>query len=273
VVVSLLPNPLTRADRALLRALAGWGGLDGGRFWAVFTPPWRDRLRDGWLEGVPLPEAAREGLRAEHAAEALPDLSRIHPSWFVRALQDESPAVRRAVAALAPEPARSAIRHALNFPDVELEPDRPPHPEAIKWVLALWSERLVGGLPRRDDDPPVIVALSRCTQRSLHRLFLMIGLAKRAYALTEWEGSDDSVDLPRRARDRARIEEFRRRWGEADPRLAQVARGDLAAGPRGQVMPWLGLLTIGRLLTTADPHRARWALQHLPYSDAKIIRP
>jgi hypothetical protein len=34
----------------------------------------------------------------------------------------------------------------------------------------------------------------------------------------------------------------------------------------------LGLITVGRLLADAEPHRVRWALQHLPYNLAKFTR-
>src|SRR5262245_52779954 len=105
-------GPPGTADRALLRALAGWGRAGGERFWDHFSPAWRDRLRAGWesgAAGVAAPEAAVEILGREHAAEARPDPDRVHPSWWVRALQDESPAVRRAVAIHAPEPIRGAV--------------------------------------------------------------------------------------------------------------------------------------------------------------------
>jgi hypothetical protein len=34
----------------------------------------------------------------------------------------------------------------------------------------------------------------------------------------------------------------------------------------------LGLITFARLLDVVEPYRVRWALQHLPYPVAKVVR-
>jgi hypothetical protein len=260
-----------------VRALAAWGRSDDERFWDRFRAERRDRLRAAWdAGGAALADAAsaRAALAAEHAAEARPDPSRVHPSWWVRALQEESPAVRRAVAAHGPEPIGSALRAGLPLGPDDLPPDRPPHPEALSWALALWPERLVGGPATREDDPPVIAALTRLDRPVLYRLALIAGLAKLAYAL-------GSPDAPigsgarglKRDRDRERAIQFQKGWDPFDPALVRVARLDLgAAKGRGHTLPRLGLITFGRLLARAEPHRTRWALQHLPYDLAKFMR-
>ena len=49
---------------------------------------------------------------------------------------------------------------------------------------------------------------------------------------------------------------------------------DLAAVDRGRaggLAARLGLVSVGRLLAAVEPHRSRWALQHLPYEIAKAI--
>jgi hypothetical protein len=68
-------------------------------------------LRAAWFAMPGLdPETARDRLRREHAALARPDLSRVHPSWWVRALKEETPSVRRAVAANVPPPRQAHFR-------------------------------------------------------------------------------------------------------------------------------------------------------------------
>ncbi len=120
------------------------------------------------------PEAAWAALRGDHEASARPDPTRVHPSWFVRALAAESPAVRLAVAAHAPGPVGEALRRGLGLDPSDLATDRSPDPEAIGWALALWSERLVGDVPGLDSDPPVVVALTRLRPRELARLVKVV---------------------------------------------------------------------------------------------------
>jgi hypothetical protein len=107
----------------------------------------------------------------------------------------------------------------------------------------------------------------------LHRLVSATGLAKRAYALPRPDDPDGPEGArPLRGRDRARLEHVRVLWARTDPRLVQVARKDLESRAGGLPPFWLGLVTVGRLLADADPHRVRWALQHLPYNAAKFTR-
>ena len=270
--MSATPDRLSPSDRALLQAFDAWGRPEGERLGSAFADPWRARLRaEGFSAGLDRVAALQE-LRREHQAEARIDPARVEPSWWVRALREESPAVRRAVAAQAPPAIRVAVCRGLGLTDDDLATDRPPHPEILQVARSLWPERLVGGLPRRDDDPPVILALTQLDRRGLTRLFGVIGLAKRAFALAA-----DPLGVPEgrplRSRDRERLDRFRAHWGEVDDRLARQARQDLVTAAGEVLSPhWLGLVTVGRLLAAADPVRLRWALQHVPYEVAKFTR-
>ncbi len=265
-------DPPSTADRALARALRAWGGDELDRTAARFAPAWRERLAPARLAAGKLtPEAAWDGLRRDHDSSSRPDPTRVHPSWFVRALRGESPAVRRAVAAHARGPLREALRLGPDAPT----PGPPADPEAVRWALALWSERLVGDVTDRLDDPPVIVALTHLSPRDLTRLARVTGLAKHAFAI-EGPGValDDESWVRTTSADRVRLGYFRRHIGRADPRLARLARLDLQVigDDRRRGHSRVGLLTFGRLLAAAEPHRARWAIQHLPYPIAKLMR-
>jgi hypothetical protein len=257
---------LTTADRALLRAITAWGwpNHDALRFWERFDPAWRHRLEPAGNSAGD-PGLAIEDLRDEHAAEARADLGRVHPSWWIRALQDESPAVRRVAVIHAPEGAREALRSAFKLDEADLSGEPKPHAEILACALSLWPERLVGGLAERDDDPPVVVALTRPDTVSLRRLLGLVDLAKRSCVPESTEQASLSP------RDRECLEHFRAGWVDLDPKRVQAARHDLA-GPEGADPSRLALVTVGRLLSVVEPHRVRWALQHLPYQAAKYTR-
>jgi hypothetical protein len=208
-----------------------------------------------------------EILRAEHAAEARPNPEQIHPSWWVRALQEESDAVRRTVATHASPAARTAICLAFGLDAAALAGNASSDPEVVGWALALWAERLVGGPPIRDDDPPVLAALAQDGSQRLSRLLAMVALAKRSFV----PESEESRPSPPRVQER--LAYFRARWGNSVGRLAELAREDLASIPANTVEdPRLGLVTIARLLSVVEQHRVRWALQHIPYNAAKFTR-
>ena len=120
-------------------------------------------------------------------AEATADLGWIHPTWLIRALQDESPTVRAVVAAHGPP----IVRRALLASGVAADFDHDPHPEALAWVSALWTERLVGGAFEADD-PPAIVALTRLSPLEGYRLWHAVGQVKTLLAV----GPDDAPRLP-----------------------------------------------------------------------------
>lgn len=260
-------DDLTIADRALFAAMNVWGTPVEDRFWDSFGPAWKARLLEGWASTSTMaPDAARERLRLEHRAETRPDLGRVHSSWLIRALKDESPAVRRAVSANAPPAIREVLCAKLGFKFQDLENNRTACPEALSYAVLLWTERLVGDVDARDNDPLVIRALTQLDHRSLSRLIQAVGLLK--WALT-WQ---DPPAL--RARDRERFAHFRTIFQEPNPRLKQLARFDVtrggAAGRHEEGR--LGLLTIARLLEVAEPYRVRWALQHIPYPVARFTR-
>jgi hypothetical protein len=276
--VAAAPAHLSTADRALLQAHAVWGRPADARFWNRFEADWSERLRTaretaGDREADPATISAL--LQAEHAAEARPDLARVHPSWWVRGLQDESPAVRRAVAEHAREEVSEVLREGLSLTAYDLATDHRPHPEALRWALTLWTERLVGGPETRADDPPVIVALSHLELTTFMRLVVVTGLAKLAYALATSETDVATVGLDDlELRDRERVAHFRSVWEPFERRLVHLARLDLSGVKVGGAKRFerLGLITVGRLLADAEPQRVRWALQHLPYHVAKHTR-
>lgn len=249
--------------------MAVWGPSPDALTWDRLDPAWLDRLQAALdSEAIENDAAqAREALRREHAAEVRPDPRHVHESWWIRALQGESPAVSRAVIAQTPPPIGPALQRHFQFSETDLETDRPAHPEALRWALTLWSERLVGGPDAGTNDQPVIVALTGLDRRDLRRLIVACGLAKLACQEREPAGL--------RGRDRERFNHFRERFSTNDPRLARLAwqdQDDRGKAPLRHDPARLGLSTIGRLLTRVEPYRARWALQHLPYPVARQTR-
>jgi hypothetical protein len=270
-------KPPSTADGALLLAFRAWGGSDFDRASARFSKAWRDRLRPAWASATKQkPDVAWAELRREHEGSSRADPSRVHPTWFIRALQSESPAIQRAIVANSPGRLGESLRRGLGLNPEDLATDRPADPEALGWALTLWTERLVGDVPDRDDDPPVVVAMTRLNPRELIRLVKVCGLVKHAFAI-EGNGPTEFDEAIARfsALDRVRVGYFRRHIGVADPRLVPLARLDLRAieGDRRQAHARVGLVTIGRLLESVEPHRARWALQHIPYPIARRMRP
>jgi hypothetical protein len=219
-------------------------------------PGWQGRLMAD--ERGPIassPDQALRCLRDSLQAQAHPDQAHVHPSWLNRARQEESPAVQRALESEAP--------------------DRVVDAEISGWIQVLSTERLVGGEPVGLDDPPVIRAMAGLPLRGLFRLVHAIGQAKLALA----EGPDDG--WPRPQSDRDRHEWYREslipQLGGDEPRLRQWAQTELQRSSSSEPDPqrgraFLGLMTLARLLSVCEPFRARWVLQHLPYSIAKRFR-
>ena len=106
----------------------------------------------------------------------------MHSSWLVRALQEESPAVQRLVAASVPESLAHSIQAGLLLDSQDLVTERPVQPMFREWVMGLWTERLVGAQAARDDDPPALVAICGLSARAGYRLCRMAGLAKTILA-------------------------------------------------------------------------------------------
>jgi hypothetical protein len=273
------PDRLGDADRVLLLALSAWAptgragrGRDGSgeehphsRLLNRLESSWARRLLEGGGAGRIESAAAvdrseaRERLRQAHRAEARVDPERVHSSWWVRALQEESPSVRRAVVAAAPESIRGQVQSALLLDNDDLRAERPADPQVLAWTLSLWTERLVGGEPGRPDDPPVIAAMSGLSPRGGYRLCRYAGELKLALM------------------GRTRADWHREFAASAGPEFIAIARHDIRNTPAGKLPPRrlsarIGLLTIARLLSDCEPFRVRWALQHWPYTIAKLAR-
>jgi hypothetical protein len=271
-----------------------WGRDPGPAFWRRFRAGRQEALTRAWEDDPPgNPALSLDRLKREHAAQSRPDLSRVHVSWWVRALQGEPRSVRAAVVGNLPAGIAEALRDGLELKPEGLRPDRHASPGAVRVALALWTERLVGDLAERPEDPPVIVALTRFENRTVSRLIRTAGLAK--WSLTgvplpapgaggRGGGTFGLLGLRGRKsrkpeadpKDIARLDRLRGMLATVDPRIVGVAANDIEAAlavkdehPEAR----LGLVTVARLLVPADPHRVRWALQHLPYQAARSVRP
>jgi hypothetical protein len=212
-------------------------------------------------------------LRARHRLQAQPDLNRVHPTWLVRALQEEPDSVRATVGLARPELA--AVLTAA-FPGVDtVHPTRAVVTKAAACVQSLWTERLVGDAPEDDDDPPIVAHLTALPSPDddsrLNRLLVGLGLAKLAYL-------DDPAEAPSGLSTRWTLltDRLARTWpGPRDEALRQQARADRASGRESggpAELVRLGLIGVSRLLGGLDPHRLRWVLQHLPYRSARVVR-
>jgi len=273
---------LTHADQALLQALSAWRERSPAvadfvsRFWQRLDPSWAGRLREVWERGSTAlgsddPAAALDRLRRTHEATARVDLGRVHPSWWIRALQEESPAVQRIVAASAPAFVSQPVRDGLLLDSQDMAVPRSINPEVLSWTLALWTERLVGGEPERPDDPPALLVFSRLSPRAGYRLCQMTGIAKGVLA-----GQDPGNHSPGPA-DQARWEWLQTRLASVDLRFRVQAQSDVQSisapkVPRRHYAARIGLGTLARLLAGCEPFRVRWALQHWPYPIAKLVR-
>jgi hypothetical protein len=257
---------LSPTDEALVAALAAWGGVEALPLLRRFGAQ-RARRLAGALIPTPIP-APIELLRESRSAQFGPDPTRVHPSWYVRALQDESPAVRRIVVGAVEGPRRKALIDGLGLSETDLAGEHPADPWACEVALTLWTERLVGDVPPRNDDPPAVLALATLGPVGLYRLLRLCGLAKRTLA-----GGSAVVNTRRVTTDR--LEVLRARLaGPVDARLARIMEGDwTAATSLGRHrLAGTGLATLGRLLARVEPHRVRWALQHVAYPVAKRLR-
>ncbi len=251
-----MSSPL--AENALLDAISAWGGADADRLLSRFaTPPRR--------HPQPQPDPL-ERLRMVRDAQATHDPSRVHLSWSVRALREESESVRRAVINGLDDPLRTTLRDASGLLEADLVPDTPADPGAVARARSLWTERLVGDLPNGPDDLPAIVALTETSPIGLYRLLRLCGFLKLAMVPGDGTREDGPVRVARR--------DVARSLAPTDPRLLAIADRDATAA-RSLGRHWLaglGLITLGRLLAKADPYRVRWALQHVPYDVAKRLR-
>jgi hypothetical protein len=252
-------------------AIQAWDGLPGASFWNRFNGAWRESLQELLKAGPPRDAAGAEAsLRDALDAQSWPVMGRVHPSWWVRALRDESPAVRRAVAEHAELELQTILRDVLGPERPGTQPVVRPDPDALRWALALWDERILRDRARWPDDTPVILALTELDFWEIVALLRAAGLAK--HALT-------AMRRPRRLStwSRDRFDSFQRHWLAADAiNLDEAARHFRLVQqgwPRKHGWARIGLVTFGRLLARVEPYRARWALQHLPYAVARRLRP
>jgi hypothetical protein len=269
------------ADLVLLQCALAWGFPEppaaSTSIWDRLEPAWRERLKSATRGGNGTsPEQALDHLRESLRQQSCASLDQVHASWWIRALQDESPAVRRLVASLGTPRVSLAVRAAFGIGAEELQGARLPDTEIARWVLALWSERLVGGEPLAADDPLVIVALAGLAPVGLYRLSYQAGLAKLVLA------EDPEGALVRHPNWRASGDWYRGvfldRIGPDELRPQALASSDLRQDPgisrltERRRLATLGLTTLARLLVAAEAFRVRWALQHVPYPVAKRIR-
>jgi hypothetical protein len=209
-------------------------------------------------------------LRVLHVASARVDLARVHPSWYVRALLEESPAVQRFVTASVSPSLRATLQAGLLLDSQDLVSERPAPPDVASWVKALWCERLVGGEPERADDLPPIIALTRLTLRDGYRLCHTAGLCKLILA-------GDKRPSGLRPRQQVRWQSLGESLAATEDSAREQAVRDIQTSgssklPARRLAARIGLVTIARLLSDAQPFRLRWALQHWPYPIAKLIR-
>jgi hypothetical protein len=217
------------------------------------------------------PAQALDRLGRMHQSAARLELGRVHPSWLVRALKDESPAVRRKVAASFPESLRRRVQAELLLDSQDLASERAAVPEVLDWVLGLWTERLIGGEPQRPYDRPVVIAMTRLSPRAGYGLCRLAGLSKLALA-----GQTPLSDRSRPSQS-TRSEWLLGRLADAGSEFQAAVRKDVGAAISSQVpnrhqAARIGLVTFARLLAECEPSRLRWALQHWPYPIAKLTR-
>ncbi len=289
---SAQPGIVTEADRALLLSMQAWAAGSSGidptadqaekehdfiwRFCGRLEPNWVKRLRAAW-EGKSQSAdqfemaGAIDRLRKLHVSSVSGELPRVHPTWLIRALQEESPAVQRMVAASLTGSLRHSIQAGLLLDEQDIASDRPANPIVREWVMGLWTERLVGGEPVRSDDPPALFAVYGLSLSAGFRLCRMAGLCKMVIA------SEESATGLAKPSNRERTEWLKDSLRGIEPEFEQCARGDLRS-IRRSTLPVrhhagrIGLFTIARLLARSEPFRLRWALQHWPYPIVKLIR-
>jgi hypothetical protein len=159
---------ISPSDRALVAALAGWGGAETPALLLRLGHQRARVLADlGKASTLPDPVAT---LHIAHEAQLGANASDIHPTWFSRALKEESASIQRTVVSAAVEPLRSLLLQSLDLTTADLQTDRPINPEIAQFVLSLWTERLVGDGPSVEADLPAVTALVTLPPRRLPRL-------------------------------------------------------------------------------------------------------
>ena len=258
---------MSDTDRAFLNAAFVFGGVSEPDL-SVFDLPIRARLEKALrASAVPMDRASvLNRLRAAFEAQKRADITKIHPSWMARALQDEPRSVQVCVLGQFPESIRNDIAAELAIAREEIERAVGPESAYRSIALAQSMSRLMGDLAVIEDEPPVIRALIALEPSAAPKMIRRIGILK-------W--STTSIPLP----SAERIEFDRRQaWVESlgtwDGRFLSACQAELSRIKTldERAINRLGLTTFSRLLTPLDPHRVRWTLQQIPYNTAKTIR-
>jgi len=283
---------LSEADRALLLAMRAWSAearpkpesaaekqFEQGfisRYQGRLEPGWVRRLFEAWQHHEQSNDRLESNealvrLRQMHVSSVRVELEQVHPTWLVRALQEESPSVKRLVTASVPESLTNSLQAGLLLDSQDLMTERPVQPIFREWVMGLWTERLVGGERARDDDLPALAVICRLSARAGYRLCRMAGVAKSIVAVEKAE--EERTNRLERLRD----DWFHGRLDSLDPEFRARAHADAELIsrmklPRRLHAARLGLFTLARLLADCEPFRLRWALQHWPYPIVKITR-
>lgn len=262
-------------DRILVDCLCALGTAPVERAIDRLGPALRDRIERLVRErrhSAPDAESLLVSLRDEHREHARPDLSRVHVSWLARGLMSESASVRLTILGGMTGPGRDALMARLQRREADLSTDVAVDPTIARLARTVALERLIGGPEASEDDPEAIQVLTGPRSAERVRIVAAAALAKAAYQ-RHWPAARSLA--PRAGAAYAR---FRALWearSQLDPRLEAVAEKDLAraasAGGRHARL-FAGATTIARLLAPAAPTRVRWALQHVPYECAKVIR-
>ena len=122
--------------------------------------------------------ARRARLREMHVAMAVVEPALVHPTWLVRALLEESPAVQRLVVASVPDSLRHSLQAGLLLDAQDIAPDHTVQPMFRDCVMGLWTERLLGGESSRPDDSPALLAVCGLSGAAGYRLCRVAGIAK-----------------------------------------------------------------------------------------------
>ena len=215
---------------------------------------------------------ALKRLRELHIAMARVELPQVHPTWLIRALQDESPAVQRLVSDSVPEPLKHSLQAGLLLDAQDIASDHAVQPMFREWVMGLWTERLLGGEPSRSDDSPALAAVCRLGGPSGYRLCRMAGIGKMVLA-TDKPGKAFQSPVRRSRAEwlHGRLSNLGSEFRGAQ-RRTEVQSVAASKVPKRHHAARIGLFTLARLLADAEPSRLRWALQHWPYKIVKLLR-
>ena len=272
------PAPLGGREEADALGAATAGAMPIARLWHRLEPSWGRHLRDTWDRGLRTRQPRRSAGLRTRGPDARPRAPRrmsiragfIRAGGSVRCGRSR----RRSGGPWSPRARAGPQRRADRAAAGQRRPAGPTHaPIPRSWpgscpsgASGWWVAVRIGPTTRR---PSSLSAASRPEPDT---------------ASADTRGSPSSSSPARRRliatqhrTGRARIEWFRDRLAFAGPEFGAVARHDVKSPP-GSKLPRrrrtarLGLLTIARLLVDCEPFRVRWALQHWPYSIAKLTR-